>query len=123
MMWAARELPQNRRLPVVGGGREAVANDARGVDVRKNREAPFCPKKKQKKREVTWNFGESPPTIVMVWVYIRVCMYYGYDMGKNFKASCSIVGTNNQNPTPIILQSRSPKLECPRFAYLHAVCL
>ena len=47
------------------GGREAIANDAHGVDVRKNREALVC-QKKGKKREVMWNFGESPPTIVMV---------------------------------------------------------
>ena len=51
----------------MGGGREAMANDTHGVDVRKNREAPVCQKKKRKKKiEVTWNFGESPPTIVMV---------------------------------------------------------
>ena len=49
----------------MGGGREAMANDTHGVDVRKNREAPVC-QKKVKKIEVTWNFGESPPTIVMV---------------------------------------------------------
>jgi hypothetical protein len=52
----------------VGGGREAVANDAHGVNVRKNREAPVC-QKKVKKREVTWNFGESPLTIVMVCLH------------------------------------------------------
>ena len=40
---------------------------------------------------MTWNFGESPPTIVMVQIYIRVCMYYGYDMGKNCKVSCSCI--------------------------------
>jgi hypothetical protein len=49
----------------MGGGREAMANDTHGVDVRKNREAPVC-QKKVKKIEVTWNFGESPPTIVMI---------------------------------------------------------
>jgi hypothetical protein len=61
-MWASSVLPRARLL-AVGGGREAMANDAHGVDVRKNREAPVC-QKKSKKREVTWNFGESPPTIV-----------------------------------------------------------
>ena len=66
MIWATSALPRNGRLPAVGGGREAMANDAHGVDVRKNREAPVCQKKVKKKREVTWNFGVSPPTIVMV---------------------------------------------------------
>jgi hypothetical protein len=35
---------------------------------------------------VTWNFGESPPTIVMVSVWYRSTYgsaKYGYDMGKN----------------------------------------
>ena len=64
MMWETSVLPQNGRLLAVGGGREAMANDAHGVDVCKNREAPVC-KKKVKKRVVTWNFGESPLTIVM----------------------------------------------------------
>ena len=49
----------------MGGGREAMANDTQGVDVCKNCEALVC-QKKVKKIEVTWNFGESPPTIVMV---------------------------------------------------------
>jgi hypothetical protein len=35
-----RVAPERARLPAVGGGREAMANDAHGVDVRKNREAP-----------------------------------------------------------------------------------
>ena len=65
MMWETSVLPQNGRLLAVGSGREAMANDAHGVNVRKNREAPVC-QKICKKREVTWNFGESPPTIVMV---------------------------------------------------------
>jgi hypothetical protein len=68
MMWASSALPRNGRLLAVGGGREAMANDAHGVDVRKNREAPVC-QKKVKKREVTWNFGESPLTIVMVCLH------------------------------------------------------
>ena len=50
MVRAASALPQNGRLPAVGGGREALANDAHGVDVRKNREAPVCQKKVKKKR-------------------------------------------------------------------------
>jgi hypothetical protein len=50
-MWATSALPQNGRLLAVGGGREAMANDAHGVDVQKNREAPLP--KKVKKREVT----------------------------------------------------------------------
>ena len=64
MMWATSACPQNGRLPAMGGGREAMANDTHGVDVCKNREAPVCQKKK--KIEVTWNFGESQPTIEMV---------------------------------------------------------
>ena len=61
MMWATSALPQNGRLLVVGGGREAMANDAHGVDVRKNREAPVC-QKKGEKRDVMWNIGESLPS-------------------------------------------------------------
>jgi hypothetical protein len=38
MMWATSALPQNVHLPAVGGSREAVANDAHGVHVCKNRE-------------------------------------------------------------------------------------
>jgi len=34
MMWATIALPRNGRLPAVGGGREATANNAHGVDVR-----------------------------------------------------------------------------------------
>jgi hypothetical protein len=36
--------------------------------------------KKGGERGVTWNFGESPPTIIMI--YIQDCMYYGYDREK-----------------------------------------
>ncbi len=50
MMWASSALPRNGRLLAVGGGREAMANNAHGVDVRKNREAPVCQKKSKKKR-------------------------------------------------------------------------
>ena len=50
MMWAASALPRNGRLPSVGGGREAMANDANGVDVRKNRELRFA--KKSEKKEM-----------------------------------------------------------------------
>ena len=42
-------------------------------------------------RGVTWNFDESPPTIVIVQIYIRVCIFYGYDVRKNRKASCRII--------------------------------
>ncbi len=65
MMWLSRALRRNGRLPAMGGGREAMANDTHGVDVCKNRELRFA-KKKRKKIEVTWNFGESQPTIEMV---------------------------------------------------------
>ena len=34
MMWATIALPCNGRLLAVGGGREAMANNAHGVDVR-----------------------------------------------------------------------------------------
>ena len=40
MVWATSALSQNGRLSGVGGGREAMADDAHGVDVHKNREAP-----------------------------------------------------------------------------------
>jgi hypothetical protein len=62
MMWASSALPRNGRLLAVGGGREAMANDAHGVDVRKNCKAPVC-QKKVKKREVTWKFGECPKRV------------------------------------------------------------
>ena len=68
MVRATSALPRNGHLPAMGGGREAMANNPHGVDVRKNREAPVC-QKKVKKREVTWNFGEIPPTIVMIGLH------------------------------------------------------
>ena len=34
--------------------------------------------------------GESPPTIVMVQIYIQGFMYQGYDIGKNRKDHCKI---------------------------------
>ncbi len=37
-MWATSALPRNERLPGVGGGREAMADDDHGVNVHKNRE-------------------------------------------------------------------------------------
>ena len=74
MMWETSVLPQNGRLLAVGSGREAMANDAHGVNVRKNREAPVC-QKKVKKREVTWNFGESPPTIVCNGIGLHTGLY------------------------------------------------
>ncbi len=52
MMWATSALPQNGRLPAVDGGREAVANDAHSVDVRKYHEAPVCQKKLKKRSDV-----------------------------------------------------------------------
>jgi len=45
MMWATSALPRNGPLLAVGGGREAMANKAHGVDVRKSRKAPVCQKK------------------------------------------------------------------------------
>ena len=50
MMWATSTLPTNGRLPSVGGGREAMANDAHGVDVRKNCKMPVCQKKEIKEK-------------------------------------------------------------------------
>ena len=49
-MWATSALPWNGRLPAVGGGREAVANVAHGIDVLKNCKTPVCQKKSEKKR-------------------------------------------------------------------------
>jgi hypothetical protein len=34
--------------PAMGGGREAMANDTHGVNVRKNRKAPVCQKSEKK---------------------------------------------------------------------------
>jgi hypothetical protein len=66
MMWETSALQRNGRLPAVGGGREAMANDALvSMFVKIANLHPVC-QKKGKTREVTWNFGESPPTIVMV---------------------------------------------------------
>jgi len=40
MVWTTSALPRNEHLPGVGGGREeAMADDAHGVNVHKNREA------------------------------------------------------------------------------------
>jgi hypothetical protein len=39
MVWATSSLPRNERLPGVGGGREAMANNAHGVNVHKNCDA------------------------------------------------------------------------------------
>jgi len=63
MVWATSALPRNGHLPGVGGGREAMADNAHGVDVHKNRELRFD--KKGGEREVTRNFGKSPPPIVI----------------------------------------------------------
>jgi len=59
MMWATSACPQNGRLPAMGGGREAMANDTHGVDVRKNREAPVCQKKVKKNRSDVELWRES----------------------------------------------------------------
>ena len=39
MVWATSAVPRNEHLPGVGGGREAMADDAHGVNVHKNCEA------------------------------------------------------------------------------------
>jgi hypothetical protein len=36
-----------------------------------------------------WRESASPPTIVIVLIYILGCMYQGYDIGKNRKSHCS----------------------------------
>jgi len=66
----------------MGGGREAMANDTHGVNVRKNREAPVCQKKVKKKRSDVELWRESAYDSNGMSTY-GVCMYYGYDMGKN----------------------------------------
>ena len=63
----------------MGGGREAMANDTHGVDVRKNREAPVCQKKVKKNRsdvELWREAYDSDPR-----------MYQGYEIWKNRKAN------------------------------------
>ena len=45
MVWATSALPWNERLPGVGGGREAMAYNAHGVNVHQNHEAPVWKKK------------------------------------------------------------------------------
>ena len=45
MVWATSALPRNERLPGVGGGREAMADDDHGVNVLKNRETSVDIKK------------------------------------------------------------------------------
>ncbi len=59
MMWETSVLPQNGRLLAVGSGREAMANDAHGVNVRKNHEAPVCQKICKKKRSDVELWRES----------------------------------------------------------------
>ena len=59
MIWLSRALRRNGRLPAMGGGREAMANDTHGVDVRKNREAPVCQKKVKKNRSDVELWRES----------------------------------------------------------------
>ena len=43
----------------MGGGREAMANDTHGIDVRKNCEAPVCQKKSEKNRSDVELWRES----------------------------------------------------------------
>ena len=45
MVWATSGLPRNERLPGVGGGREAMADNNHGVTVHKNRETLVDKKK------------------------------------------------------------------------------
>jgi hypothetical protein len=45
MVWATSALPRNERLPGVGSGREAMADDDQGVTVHKNRETLVDKKK------------------------------------------------------------------------------
>ena len=59
MMWGTRALPRNGRLPAMGGGREAMDDDAHGVDDGKNREAPVCQKKGTKERSDVELWRES----------------------------------------------------------------
>ena len=76
MMWETSVLHRNGRLLAVGGGREAMANDALvlvSMFVKIANLHPVC-QRKVKKREVTWKFGESPPTMVMVLV---LCLHTG----------------------------------------------
>ena len=52
MVWATSALPWNERLPGMGGGREAMANDAHGVNVHKNCEASVDKKRGGKGSDV-----------------------------------------------------------------------
>jgi hypothetical protein len=45
MVWATSALPRNERLPGVGSGREAMADDDHGVTVHKNCETLVDKKK------------------------------------------------------------------------------
>ena len=65
----------------MGGGREAIANDAHGVLLVKNQnhEDPVY-KKSEKKRSDVELRRES--TYDSNGICIRGCMYYGYDMEK-----------------------------------------
>ena len=68
MMGVTRALRRNGHIPAMDGGRGPGRQRPWCVDDGKNRDltiAPVC-EKKGTKRGVTWNFGESPPTIVMV---------------------------------------------------------
>jgi hypothetical protein len=58
MMWATSACPQNGRLPAMGGGREAMAKDTHGVDVRKSRGSGL-PKKSKKNRSDVELWQES----------------------------------------------------------------
>jgi hypothetical protein len=45
MVWATSALHRNELLPGMGGGREAMADDAHGVNVHKNSKASVDKKK------------------------------------------------------------------------------
>ena len=62
MVWATSMLPRNGHLPGMDGGREAMADDAHGVDVHKKSRSSGLTKKGGEK-EVTWIFRESRPTM------------------------------------------------------------
>jgi hypothetical protein len=64
MVWATSALPRNEHLPGVGGGREAMADDAHGVMFIKIAKLWLTKKRGGKGSDV--ELGESPPTIVMI---------------------------------------------------------
>ena len=46
MVWATSVLPRNEHLPGIGDGRDAMADNAHGVNVHKNREPSVFDKKR-----------------------------------------------------------------------------